>query len=49
MNLKNYTVFDLISVQHTAHFKNWAMKKCQGICSYKHIPQFISLDNKVTV
>ena len=29
--------------------KNWAMEKCHGICSYEHLPTFISLDNKITV
>ena len=29
--------------------KNWAMEKCQGICSYKRTPTFVSLNNKVTV
>ena len=33
----------------TIHLKeNWAMEKCQGICSYKHTQNFF-IDNKVTV
>ena len=28
--------------------QNCAIKKCQGICSYKRTPTFFSLDNKVT-
>ena len=39
------TIFDLISVQYA--WKNCAMEKCQGICSYKHTQKFASVDNKV--
>ena len=36
--------------KHTVSLKkNWDMEKCQGICSYKRAPTFVSLDNKVTV
>ena len=29
--------------------KNWAMEKCQGICSYKHTLKIFSVNNKVMV
>ena len=35
--------------KHKVCLKKWAMKKCQGICSYKPTTKFVSLHNKVAV
>ena len=38
-----------VNMIFTTKLKKFGHEKCQGTCSYKHTPKFVSLDNKVTV